>query len=141
MEGYIDALAVTATGRSVVAVGGTNASEEQLAELDKFGNIYILPDRDDRGSEAATTWARALYPAARICPADYGAEDCNDVADLFAVEEADKIVEHLNRLISASRDILDIEMEITKEIEDRRARLIYAAKNIAPSSPRSTPTV
>ena len=51
------------------------------------------------------------------------------------------MVEHLNRLISASRDILDIEMEITKEIEDRRARLIYAAKNIAPLLAPITPTV
>ena len=46
VEGYIDALAVTATGRSVVAVGGTNASEEQLAELDKFE--YLHPPRPGR---------------------------------------------------------------------------------------------
>src|SRR5215211_5460474 len=76
VEGYLDALAVAATGRSAVAVGGTNASEEQIAELRKMVSaetrVFILPDRDDRGEAAATTWARALYPAARICPADYG---------------------------------------------------------------------
>src|SRR5215212_3057847 len=87
VEGYIDALAVAATGRSTVAVGGTNASEEQFAELRRVVSaetkVFILPDRDDQGEAAAITWAKALYPAARICPADYGAEDRKDVADLF----------------------------------------------------------
>jgi DNA primase len=136
VEGYLDGLAVAATDRSVAAIGGTNASEEQLAELRKISGsgsrkIYILPDRDEAGAEAATMWARALYPAAKICPADYG-EGCKDVADLFAKEPTDKVTEHLNRLVSASRDILDIEMEIAGEIDDRRARLAYTSENIAP---------
>jgi len=139
VEGYIDALAVAATGRSAVAVGGTNASEEQIAELRRVVSaetkVFILPDRDDRGEAAATTWAKALYPAARTCPAYYGAEDRKDVADLFAgvgLAERDGVGEQLDRLVSASRDILDIEMERAAEIEDRRERLAYMSKNIAP---------
>jgi DNA primase len=132
VEGYIDALAVAATGKSAAAVGGTNASEEQIAELRKIsGRIYILPDRDEAGAAAAMTWARTLYPAARICPADYG-EGREDVADLFAEETPDEVTEHLNRLVLASRDILDIEMEIAAEIGDRRERLAYTSENIAP---------
>jgi DNA primase len=140
VEGYIDALAVAATGKSVVAVGGTNASEVQLAGLKRIPKIHILPDNDEGGSTAATTWSRALYPAARICPADYG-ESRKDVADLFAATSGEKTIEHLNRLVLASRDILDVEMEVAKEIDDRRGRLAYMAKNIAPCSCPCNPTV
>jgi DNA primase len=136
VEGYVDALALAALGKAVVAVGGTGASGGQVTELRKAlsseTRIYILPDRDDRGEAAATTWARALYPTARICPADYAAEDRKDVADLFAREATDEVIEHLSRLVSASRDILDLEMEIAAPIPDRRERLAYTSKNIAP---------
>jgi DNA primase len=133
-ESYTDALAVAATGKSVIAVGGTNASEEQIAELRKIARsskVYILPHRDEGGAIAATTWARALYPAARICPADYG-EGRNDAADLFAATGVDGLTEHLNRLISQSEDVLDMEMESAAKIEDRRERLAYVAETIGP---------
>jgi DNA primase len=133
VEGYIDALAVAATGKSVVAVGGTNASEVQLADLKRIPKIFILPDRDDRGAEAAKTWSRALYPAARIAPADYGTEaEDDDVAAYFARYGLEETSDHLGRLVEASVDILDVEMGIAKEISDRRGRLAYMAKNIAP---------
>jgi DNA primase len=131
VEGYIDALAVAATGRAVVSGGGTGVSEAQISELRRFGKIFILPDRDVAGEKAAEIWARTLYPAARICPADYG-EGRKDVADLFAATTSDGVLEHLNRLVEASTDILDVEMQIAKEIDERRGRLAYMAKNIAP---------
>ena len=134
VEGYVDALALAAVGKAGVAVGGTGASEEQLSGLKQFGKIRILPDGDEEGGEAATTWARTLYPATRICPADYGpGEASKDVADLFAASSApDEVVEHLNRLVDASRDILDIEIEAAAEIDDQRKCLAYTIKYIAP---------
>ena len=142
VEGYIDALAVAATGRGAVAVGGTNASEEQITELRRVVSaetrVFILPDRDDQGEAAAKTWARTLYPAARICPADYG-EGRKDVADLFAEKTREEVTEHLDRLVSASRDILDLEMEIAAEISDRRERLAYTSEHIAPLVAPLTP--
>jgi hypothetical protein len=134
VEGYIDALAIAATGRSAIAVGGTNASEEQIAELRKIsGRIYILPDRGESGRDAAIRWARTLYPTAKICPANYGdGEGRKDVADLFANETPEKITEHLTRLVKASQDVLDMEMEIAAEIDDRRERLAFVSERVAP---------
>jgi DNA primase len=131
VEGYVDALAVAATGKSVVAVGGTNASQVQLADLKMIPSIHILPDNDEEGAAGARVWARALYPEARICPADYG-EGRKDVADLFAATTPEATIEHLNRLVEASTDILDVEMEVAKSIDDRRERLAYMRENIAP---------
>jgi DNA primase len=53
VEGFTDALAISAFGESVVAVGGTNISAEQMRELGRFpGLLYILSDDDDEGAEA-----------------------------------------------------------------------------------------
>jgi DNA primase len=57
VEGYIDALAVAATGRSAIAIGGTDVSDGQNAELGRVvsedTSICILPDNDAAGAEAA----------------------------------------------------------------------------------------
>jgi DNA primase len=57
VEGYIDALAVGTTAKSAIAVGGTEISGAQRAELRKIvpedATIYILPDADENGQEAA----------------------------------------------------------------------------------------
>lgn len=75
VEGFIDALALAALGESAVAVGGTNISEHQVRELQNLpGSLYILPDADAEGDEAARTWVRELYPKALLCPAEYDRE-------------------------------------------------------------------
>ncbi len=38
------------------------------------GPLYILPDADEEGDEAAREWVRRLYPKALLCPAEYGGE-------------------------------------------------------------------
>jgi DNA primase len=74
-EGIVDALALAAIGEGAIAVGGTGMSREQLRELDAVpGPLYILPDVDEEGKQAAREWARKLYPKALVCPAEYEGE-------------------------------------------------------------------
>lgn len=109
VEGIVDALAGAALGESAIAVGGTNISAEQRRELERIpGPIYILPDRDKEGEEAARRWVRELYPKAHLCPAEYG-EGNKDLADLFA-SEGPKSAEILKELRAASRDGLELEL-------------------------------
>jgi hypothetical protein len=66
VEGYIDALAIAITDRSAIAIGGTHISEAQSAEIQKVvredATIYVLPDDDESGKEAARTWGRQFFP-------------------------------------------------------------------------------
>src|SRR5215217_8828765 len=74
-EGIVDALALAAIGEGAIGVGGTGMSREQLRELDAVpGPLYILPDADEEGEQAAREWARKLYPKALVCPAEYEGE-------------------------------------------------------------------
>jgi DNA primase len=74
-EGLVDALALAAIGEGAIAVGGTGMSREQLRELDRVpGPLYILPDADEEGEQAAREWVRKLYPKALMCPAEYEGE-------------------------------------------------------------------
>ncbi|HSK84970.1 MAG TPA: toprim domain-containing protein [Rubrobacter sp.] len=134
VEGYIDALATT--GRSTIAIGGTDISEAQSAELRKLVSqdttIYILTDDDESGKEAARTWGRQFFPQARVCPASYG-EAAKDIADIFAGEGAQKTDEHLLRLMATSKDMIDIETEVAADIKGGpREKLAYATENIVP---------
>ena len=73
VEGIVDALALGALGESAIAVGGTAISQQQMRELKRLaGPLYILPDADREGAEAARKWVRELYPKALLCPAEYG---------------------------------------------------------------------
>ena len=74
-EGIVDALALAAIGEGAIAVGGTGLSREQLRELDRVpGPLYILPDADEEGEQAAREWLRKLYPKALLCPPEYEEE-------------------------------------------------------------------
>ncbi len=74
-EGIVDALALAAIGESAIAVGGTGMSQEQVRELDAVPcPLYILPDADEEGKQAAREWARKLYPKALVCSAEYERE-------------------------------------------------------------------
>ena len=74
-EGIVDALALAAIGEGAIAVGGTGMSRRQLRELDAVpGPLYILPDADEEGEQAAREWVRKLYPKALACPAAYEGE-------------------------------------------------------------------
>jgi DNA primase len=74
-EGIVDALALAAIGEGAIAVGGTGMSSKQLRELDRVpGPLYILPDADEKGEQAAREWVRKLYPKALVCPAEYEGE-------------------------------------------------------------------
>jgi DNA primase len=75
VEGIVDALAVAALGESVVAVGGTSMSRAQMHELERLpGSVYILPDADEEGEQAAREGTRKLYPKAAMCPPKYDRE-------------------------------------------------------------------
>jgi DNA primase len=74
-EGIVDALALAAIGEDALAVGGTRMSSKQLRELDQVpAPLYILPDADEEGEQAAREWVRKLYPKALVCPAEYNGE-------------------------------------------------------------------
>jgi DNA primase len=143
VEGYIDALAVASTGRSAIAVGGTAISAALSAELQRVVSestrIYILPDNDASGAEAAREWGIGLFPQAKIGPTSYG-ERAKDIADVFAREGAEKTAAHLDRLVSAAQDMIDIETEVAAEIGGGpREKLAYATEHIVPLLARITP--
>jgi DNA primase len=142
VEGIIDALAIAAVGRSAIAVGGTGISKAQMAELRRLlredVRVYILPDDDEQGAEAARKWARQLYPQALICKADYGAEDRKDAADLFAGAGATQTVEYLGRLAATSEDLMDIEARVAAELGSPRRRFDYAVEHVIPLAARIT---
>jgi DNA primase len=72
VEGYVDALALSALGYGVAAVGGTHPNREQLAETRGLpGPIYVLPDADEEGEKAARRLVEDLYPKAMLCPPEY----------------------------------------------------------------------
>jgi DNA primase len=72
VEGYVDALALSALGYGVAAIGGTHPNREQLAELKRLpGRIYVLPDADEEGWKAARRLVEELYPKAMLCPPEY----------------------------------------------------------------------
>ena len=72
VEGYVDALALSALGYGVAAIGGTHPNQEQLAELKRLpGRIYVLPDTDEEGRKAARHLVEELYPKAMLCPPEY----------------------------------------------------------------------
>ncbi len=80
----MDALAGAASGVSAVAIGSAEPSHKQIEELERLsGSVYVLPDDDDEGREAARNTATRLYPKALLCPPEYG-EGHKDLADLFA---------------------------------------------------------
>jgi DNA primase len=143
VEGYIDALAVAASGRSAIAVGGTEISDAQREELRKVlpdgATIYILPDGDERGAVAAREWGAEFFPTARVCQPSYG-QGAKDIADAFAQEGAFWTAEHLDRLVASSKDMIDLEAEAAKEIEGGpRKKLAYATENIVPLLTRVRP--
>src|SRR5829696_8368409 len=134
VEGYIDALATL--GRSAIAIGGTDISEAQSAELRKVvsedATIYILPDDDESGKEAARRWGRQFFPQARVCSPSYG-EGAKDITDTFARDGARKTGEHLDRLMATSKDMIDTETETAADIEGgTREKLAYVFENIVP---------
>jgi DNA primase len=72
VEGYVDALALSALGYGVAAIGGTHTNQEQLEELKRLpGRIYVLPDADEEGRKAARRLVEELYPKAMLCPPEY----------------------------------------------------------------------
>jgi DNA primase len=72
VEGYVDALALSALGYGVAAIGGTHPNQEQLAEIRRLpGLIYVLPDADEEGRKAARRLVEDLYPKAMLCPPEY----------------------------------------------------------------------
>ena len=79
VEGYVDALALSALGYGVAAVGGTYLNQKQLEELKRLpGQIYVLPDADEEGRKAARRWVEELYPKAMLCPPEYERTGTND---------------------------------------------------------------
>jgi DNA primase len=72
VEGYVDALALSALGYGVAAIGGTHPNPEQSEEIRRLpGRIYVLPDADEEGRKAAWGLVEQLYPKAMLCPAEY----------------------------------------------------------------------
>lgn len=140
VEGIVDALAVAAAGKNAIAVGGAGMSNAQMAQLGRLlrddVRIFILPDDDEPGAEAARKWAHHLYPRALICRADYGAEDRKDAADLFAGAGATQTAEHLGRLAATSEDLMDIEAQVAAELGSPRRRFDYAVEHVVPLAAR-----
>jgi DNA primase len=72
VEGYVDALALSALGYGVAAIGGTHPNPEQLKEIRRLpGQLYLLPDADEEGEKAARRLVEELYPKAVLCPPEF----------------------------------------------------------------------
>jgi len=131
VEGIVDALAAATLGESVIAVGGTNISAQQMGELKRISDpIYILPDADPEGDEAARRWVRDLYPTAFLCTAEYG-KDHKDVADLFAadIESAADMIEILK---AGALDALAIATSDIPEGDSTRRQLARVRETVLP---------
>src|SRR5215210_3637113 len=115
-ESITDALAVAATGRSAIAVGGTGITDAQRAELrpvlPEGASLYILPHPDESGADAAREWAREFFPMARVCGASYGGG--KDIADTFTAEGAEGTGERLDRLGAEAFDAVAMAVEEAK---------------------------
>src|SRR5215208_1868991 len=134
-EGILDALALAALGECVAAVGGTDISAEQMRQLEKLsGPIYILPDADSKGDEAARQWVRSLYPKGFLCLAEYG-EGRKDVADLFA-EEGHRTTEVLTDLKAAAVDALYLELDEAAKGSDNLGAYRAVKERILPLLPK-----
>jgi DNA primase len=133
VEGYVDALAIAATGKSVIAIGGTEISEAQLQELPSAPVRYrVLTDADEAGAKAAREWSRALYPQTLVCSRDYQ-NSGKDAADLLPEIGVGQLGEHLERLMASAKDPIDVQAEILAEMGgDRRDKLAYAIEHIVP---------
>jgi DNA primase len=79
VEGYVDALALSALGYGAAAVGGTHTNQEQMEDLRRLpGPLYVLPDADEEGRKAAWRLVEELYPKAMLCPPEYERKVTND---------------------------------------------------------------
>jgi DNA primase len=131
VEGIVDALAAAALGESVIAVGGTNISAGQMSELEKISDpIYILPDADPEGGEAARRWVRDLYPKAFLCPAEYG-DGRKDIADLFAAD-GQSATDTISRLKAGAMDALTIATAEMPDGDSTRRRLARVRETVLP---------
>lgn len=145
VEGFIDALALTALGKSAIAVGGTNISEHQMRDLEQLpGPFCILPDADVEGEAASREWVRKLYPKALLCPAEYGDsnDSCDstgeqkDVADMFEAK-GQAAAEYLEGLKDRAVDGLEIVLKSLPNDPSKRRRLKYVRENVMPLILRS----
>jgi DNA primase len=133
VEGYVDALAIAATGKSVIAVGGTKMSDVQLQELRSApSRYYVLTDADEKGAEATREWGRTLCPQTFVCNRDYG-KDGKDAADLLPAIGVGQMGEHLERLMASAKDPIDLETDVLAKMGgDRREKLAHAIEHIVP---------
>jgi hypothetical protein len=109
VEGIVDALAAAELGEGGIAVGGAALSGRQIRELENVpGHLYVLPDADEAGVEAARKTVRSLYPKALMCPPGYG-DGLKDLADLYRVrgDEARAVLEGLK---GEAVDALELEL-------------------------------
>jgi 5S rRNA maturation endonuclease (ribonuclease M5) len=129
VEGYVDALALSAMGMDAVAIGGTNPNEAQYKDLKRGSKtLYILPDADDSGDEAGRQWLRELYPHSLLIPPEYG-EGNKDVADLYQ-KQGEAAQEYLEEL--KWRSIGAIEAALARAPEDELAAYRFAREEILP---------
>jgi DNA primase len=133
VEGYVDALAIAAAGKSAIAIGGTQMSEDQLEELRSApARYYVLTDADESGAEAAREWGKALYPQTFVCSREYG-QHGKDAADLLPAIGVGQMADHLDRLMAQAKDPIDVETDTLAEMGgDRRDKLAYALQHIVP---------
>jgi hypothetical protein len=132
VEGIVDALAAAALGESTIAVGGTNISAGQVSELEMMSDpIYILPDADPEGDEAACRWVRDLYPNAFLCAAKYGAGR-KDVADIIFAADGQSATEIISRLKGGAIDALSIAIAEMPKGDSTRRQLARIRETVLP---------
>jgi DNA primase len=138
VEGIVDALPLAALGESVIAVGGTGVSREQMRELEQLaGPFYILFDADEEGEQAARKLAREFYPKALVCASEYG-DGLKDVADLYQArgEEARVVLEGLR---AGAVDALGLELSVTPKGSNNLGAYRTAKERILPLLASETP--
>jgi CHC2 zinc finger len=128
VEGFLDHLALSASGVPSVGIGCATPSASQIKDLRNLirrgHEIVVVPDNDKngRGIEAARKTVEKQYPGARM--AGFLPEPHKDAADLFESASREEVRETLWDLAEEARDAVGLALEDLAEDDLRRVRHI-----------------
>ena len=112
-EGVFDYLSLLQAGFPAVCSFGTMLNDSQKQQLARAKRVFVAFDGDGPGRNAALQICKEFFPAARMLELP----DEKDINDLL-IENADNFEKRIGELRTASKDILEIELETIKDLPE-----------------------